>query len=224
MKGEDRELTTISYVVLGLVASTPRCTTYDMKRIVQMSIGNFWAFPHTSLYAESARLVELGMLDVDQEETGRRRRVYSLTQSGREALTDWLHEPDARLPGIRYPALLKLYFSGLAPDASDGLAAAQVESLSERLFELKGMYDEYAGRPDVTAQLSTLRLGIGLVEAALAFWRSILETQPAGAAVSETGGSVDRGSARGVSDTTDMSVVSDVSDTSRAKVVNDARR
>jgi len=45
-------------------------TPYDLKRFVQLSVGNFWPFPHTQLYAEPARLAEAGLL----EETGRRRR------------------------------------------------------------------------------------------------------------------------------------------------------
>ena len=53
-------LTPTSYVVLGLVGAFGPCTSYDMKRFVSVSIGYFWPFPHSQLYAEPARLAQLG--------------------------------------------------------------------------------------------------------------------------------------------------------------------
>ena len=47
-------LTPTSYLVLGLVARQGECTSYDMKRTVSGSIGYFWTFPHSQLYAEPA--------------------------------------------------------------------------------------------------------------------------------------------------------------------------
>ena len=69
----------VSYLVLGIVALRGPSTSYDLKRFVQLTIGNFWPFPHTQLYAEPARLAEAGLLEETREETGRRRRYYSIT-------------------------------------------------------------------------------------------------------------------------------------------------
>ncbi len=63
----------VSYLVLGIVAVRGPSTSYDLKRFVQLSIGHFWPFPHTQLYAEPARLAEAGLLEETQEESGRRR-------------------------------------------------------------------------------------------------------------------------------------------------------
>ena len=73
-----------SYLVLGIVAMRGPSTPYDLKRFVQLSVGNFWPFPHTQLYAEPARLAEAGLLEETREETGRRRRHYTITD-GRAA-------------------------------------------------------------------------------------------------------------------------------------------
>ena len=40
----------VSYLVLGIVAVRGPSTSYDLKRFVQLTIGNFWPFPHTQLY------------------------------------------------------------------------------------------------------------------------------------------------------------------------------
>lgn len=171
----DLELTTTSYVVLGLVAVSPGYSSYDMKREVQLSIGKFSNFPHTSLYTEPARLVEAGLLTAQEEESGRRRRSFFLTDLGHEVLADWLSEPSGEMVEVRYPAILKLYFSGLLPEAVSGLATAQIEALSESLMALKTMHQKFSKRPKVASQVRTLELGIALNEAALAFWRSVMD-------------------------------------------------
>jgi len=48
-------LTSVSYLVLGLVGRAGSATPYDLKRRVGESIGNFWPFPHSQLYSEPAR-------------------------------------------------------------------------------------------------------------------------------------------------------------------------
>ncbi len=42
------QLTTTSYVVLGMVAMRGRARSYDLKRAVNHSVGYFWPFPHAS--------------------------------------------------------------------------------------------------------------------------------------------------------------------------------
>src|SRR5438067_12610763 len=87
------KLTPTSYEVLGLVAFLGRATSYDMKRLAAMSVGYFWTFPHSQLYAEPERLVEMGLLEETREEGGRRRRVFSVTEDGTGELEDWLADP-----------------------------------------------------------------------------------------------------------------------------------
>ncbi|MFC6706807.1 PadR family transcriptional regulator [Flexivirga alba] len=86
-------LTTTSYVVLGMLAMRGPSTSYQLKRAVGRSVGYFWPFPHAQLYSEPKRLVELGLLDVQTEEEGRRRQTFSVTGAGLTALRRWLREP-----------------------------------------------------------------------------------------------------------------------------------
>src|SRR6478672_2267938 len=65
------QLTPVSYVVLGMVAEGAT-TSYDMKQKASRSVGYFWNFPHSQLYAEPGHLVELGLLDEEREAEGRR--------------------------------------------------------------------------------------------------------------------------------------------------------
>ena len=103
-------LTPTSYIVLGLLERAGEATPYDLKQLVAGSVGNFWSVPHSQLYAEPERLARARYLDERREEGGRRRRLYSLTERGREALSAWRAEPTSALPELRDPGLLKLFF------------------------------------------------------------------------------------------------------------------
>ena len=105
-----------SYVVLGSIAVRGPSTSYDLKRFVELTLGHFWSFPHSQLYAEPDRLARAGLLTEDREEGGRRRRTYAITNDGRRVLDAWLHEPATAQVELRHPGLLKLFFSELADD------------------------------------------------------------------------------------------------------------
>ena len=95
-------LSNTSYVVLGMIGLRGPSTPYDLKRGIGHSVGYFWPFPHAQLYAEPERLERMGLLAVQPEESGRRRKVYTLTGPGRAALREWLSSPDQRaLPDAR---------------------------------------------------------------------------------------------------------------------------
>jgi PadR family transcriptional regulator AphA len=168
-------LTPTSYLVLGLVATLGRATSYDLKRRVATSVGYFWSFPHSQLYAEPARLAEAGLLDVEEEPSGRRRRVWSVTEAGLATLRAWLHDPAPERGEIRDPGLLKLFFGDLAEPADvAAVARAQAEAHRRRLAEL----DAIAARAGATADdasfpLRTLDLGRRVARLYVDFWDEV---------------------------------------------------
>jgi len=170
----DIRLGPVSYLVLGITALRGPSTPYDLKRFVQLSIGHFWPFPHTQLYAEPARLAEAGLLKETREESGRRRRHYELTDAGRERLDGWLVEPVASPNEIRDLALIKLFFSELTdPVAIEALAAEQVAAHRAKAAIYQAIRDRFAGRADLAHRLLTTELGIRLSDTAAEFWEEI---------------------------------------------------
>ena len=131
-------LTGTSYAVLGLIGHLEPCSPYDLKRYLEQSVENFWPVPHTTFYAEPARLAKAGYLDETQEPTGRRRKLYRLTDQGRGVLADWVHAPEAAAPQIRDEFVLKL-FLGADPIP---LLDARVAWHREKLAELEGYLSE----------------------------------------------------------------------------------
>src|SRR5260370_40403074 len=65
-------LSHFSCLLRGLVAGMGPATPYELKQVVNASLGYFWSFPHSQLYSEPDRLAGLGLLEVEQEEAGRR--------------------------------------------------------------------------------------------------------------------------------------------------------
>jgi PadR family transcriptional regulator, regulatory protein AphA len=128
---EPVRLTPTSFIMLGLIEQVGVATPYQLKRLVGLSVGYFWSLQHAQLYSEPERLAAAGYLDVEREDSGRRRKRYSLTRRGREALDAWRAEPAAQPAEMREPALLKLFF-GADPEL---LAHAQLPAHRERLAE-----------------------------------------------------------------------------------------
>jgi DNA-binding PadR family transcriptional regulator len=127
-------LTSTSYAVLILLELLGEATSYDLKQALVRSIENFWPVPHTTFYEEPARLANAGYLSARQEPSGRRRRLYKLTDSGRVALREWAHDPEVAPPQLRDEAMLKV-FAGGDPRA---IFSRRVEWHREKLAELEG--------------------------------------------------------------------------------------
>jgi DNA-binding PadR family transcriptional regulator len=146
-----------------------QATPYDLKQIVAATIGNFFSIPHSQIYAEPARLANAGYLTETRERTGRRRKHYSITERGRNALEEWLAGPTGELYELRDPGLLQLAF-GADPGA---LARAQLEAHEQRLAELRSMARMLEAAGASEAQRLVAEAGIGHEREYIRFWKRI---------------------------------------------------
>lgn len=169
-------LSTTSYVVLGMIALRGPSTSYDLKRATGHSVGYFWHFPHAQLYSEPQRLAALGLLHLNAEREGRRRKTFSITERGRAALRAWLAEPTNEHFEMRDIAELKLFFNEAGePQNVVNLAREQVKQHEQRIGVYQEMQHRFGDRPDVAARMVTLQLGLEMEYAALRFWTALAE-------------------------------------------------
>jgi len=154
--------------VLGLLELAGEGTPYDLKRVAQLSTNNFWSVPHTQIYTECERLAREGLLNEQRETEGRRRRLYSITELGREHLDAWRSEPSDDIYELRDASTLKLFF-GADPAA---LAARQVESHTNRLKVYEELLEHKQHLP--SGQLLALECGIGHEREFIRFWSELL--------------------------------------------------
>ncbi len=138
MKSKSIRLTSTSYALLALLEQLGEATPYEIKQAMDKSLENFWPVPHTTAYDEPARLAQGGYLSVHQEQGGRRRKTYSLTEEGRTALAAWAADPVAAPPQVRDEVMLKV-FAG-----ADPLVFLEPRKAYHRakLAELQGYLDE----------------------------------------------------------------------------------
>ncbi|APZ50848.1 PadR family transcriptional regulator [Salipiger abyssi] len=172
---EPLRLSPVSYVVLGVIRLRGPSTSYDLKRAVGRSIQYFWPFPHSQLYVEPNRLAEAGLLSCEQEAEGRRRRLYALTEAGKDALDRWLGSGTEQVFELRDMALMQLFFSAdLRPDQLRDLAEGQVRFHRQRiatLEEIAGNTGEFAGQN----RMLPLDLGLRLARTYVDFWSDVAE-------------------------------------------------
>jgi PadR family transcriptional regulator AphA len=150
-------LTTTSYAVLTLVEHLGQATPYDLKQALEKSIENFWQVPHTTFYAEPDRLASGGYLALRRETGGRRRKLYSLTEQGSDALREWAGSSDTAPPQLRDEGVLKI-FAGANPES---VFAGRREWHLAKIEELQGYLDSLTGE-DAPTQASRATLIAGL--------------------------------------------------------------
>jgi len=166
---------TSKYAILGMLSLGPR-TGYQLRQEIGASISHFWSESYGQVYPVLRDLAESGLATVTVEpgEGKPDRKVYTITDAGREELRAWLRRPAPPSPN-RNELLLKLFFGRQVSDAD---LVAVVEDYRVRwargLEEWEAIASRLQDRPasddlDLRDRLFTLRYG-ALVGAATVAW------------------------------------------------------
>ena len=170
-----RTLTPTGHLVLGMLAMFGPMTSYQLEQRVAATVGSFWLFPHSQLYAEPRKLADAGLLQETIERGGRRRRTYRITDAGLAALDVWFSEPESGRTEARDPGLLKLFFADLAgPEAVQHLAESQARTHRARERELGQRREQLAGRAG-RHTLATLELSARHAATFAEFWEQLAQ-------------------------------------------------
>ncbi len=107
---------TLEFAILGFLNYSP-LTGYDLKKIFDNSIRHFWQADQSQIYRTLARLSEQGYVTVEKVEQAARpdRKVYSITENGRQEFRSWLTIP-VQLDSPRSAPLVQVFFSGQLSD------------------------------------------------------------------------------------------------------------
>lgn len=166
-------------VLLGLLTIEPM-SGYDLGQLIRASIGHFWNESYGQIYPNLKNLAGGGFVTAKTERHKGKpdRRIYSITNKGRERLARWLAvEPQPEIP--RNELLLKLFFG---VQASPRTLIGYVERMAERetavLEELKRLQREEIARrsryPDAPYWKMAARFGQLELEAHLRWARETL--------------------------------------------------
>lgn len=122
------------FVLLGTLMSGSK-HGYEIMQFLESALEPTWYVSTSQLYALLKRLEESGLLDSSMETQSSRpsKRVFFLTNEGKEAFLNWVHSPTEHVRDFRNEFISKLFFfHNLALEGGTDLVDAQVEIL-ERL-------------------------------------------------------------------------------------------
>ena len=102
----------LKHALLGFLSYQPM-TGYDLKQHFDRSIYYFWNAKLSQIYPTLSKMKDEGWLtmEVEHQEDRPNRKVYHVTEAGREELRRWLREPTAVAP-VRDAFLIKIFFGG----------------------------------------------------------------------------------------------------------------
>ena len=160
------------YAILGILSLGP-ISGYDIKKVFQRSVANFWNESYGQIYPLLRTLVADGLATKSiKKQVGKPdRHTYALTNKGFEELQQWLIEPVKDQIG-RIEIALKLFF-GHQVKVADNIR--QVEHFREmRDRELKALIAieerlkaELADKPNLPYMLMTVSYGQHVTQALL---------------------------------------------------------
>ena len=104
-----------AYAILGLLTFGRELSGYDVKKWADASLRFFWWAPATShIYRELARLEDLGLVTSRAApDAERRKRLYRITDAGRDAAAEWVTAPVADPIVVKHPVALRLWLGHL---------------------------------------------------------------------------------------------------------------
>jgi DNA-binding PadR family transcriptional regulator len=129
---EMRNVITLSYGLLGLLARKP-LSGYDLAQQMKRRVGLMWSALPSQIYPELARLEKQGLVThqvVEQPDYRPDKKVYEITEAGREALRQWVTEPTPPT-AIRDEFVLKAYSIWLA-DPQEALRCLREQEQAHR--------------------------------------------------------------------------------------------
>lgn len=164
-------ISTLGYALLALLVRKPS-TGYELSHRLDRPIGYFWTAQHSQIHGELGKLSAADAVSWTAlpGPGPHDKKVYSITETGRRHLADWVIEPP-KLEPARSEMLLKAYAMWTAdPVRARQLVLAQLAMHQSQLADYEVMWrtvtDAHPGgvpprtHPDFGNYL-TLRYGIG---------------------------------------------------------------
>ena len=131
------QLTTTSYAVLTQLGVRP-WSTYELAQQRVRYLRYVWPAAESAIYREAKRLASMGLIEGEKEYTGKRARtVYSITETGKEALREWLGTPVSPF-SMEFEAILRIFIAPLGTKDELLSTLNQVKTDAREMLEFAG--------------------------------------------------------------------------------------
>jgi DNA-binding PadR family transcriptional regulator len=147
----------LKYGILGLLSERP-LHGYEVKNRFESLLGGSWEVNFGQIYTTLQRLERDQLVEAVGRRGDRGKQAYRLTEVGRQALQEWLTQPESEPQQLREEIYVKLLLSTrLANGHLDELLAAQRRVYMQRLKDLSEL--EERARLDGREDLVLLFMG-----------------------------------------------------------------
>lgn len=148
LPAESRRPSVLGHAILQLLTRNA-ASGYDLKKRFFSSVGHGWHAYDTQIYRELKSLEAAGFVSgkVAQGRSGPQRRLYTITEEGRESLREWLTS-DLDLTKIKDELSLRVWTADLFPPGTFEEFIIQArdqwqESLEHQKTSLRVLREEY---------------------------------------------------------------------------------
>jgi DNA-binding PadR family transcriptional regulator len=120
----------IKYAILGLLHYT-NMHGYRIKKHIEQNFGHMWSINYGQIYPNLKKLEQDGLIRmtevIQNDEKGPPRKLYSITEKGKEEFATWLHDSPEKSMLLRDPFLMRFVFFGFGdPDRALALIDEQI--------------------------------------------------------------------------------------------------
>jgi DNA-binding PadR family transcriptional regulator len=131
-----QDLPMTAYALLGLLSFDDPLTGYELKQRADRTLRYYWVSPAMSqVYSELERLHDLGLVRRHGDD---RTTSYSLTRTGRTALTRWMKDTPVGFPVLKHPVALRLLLGALVdPEAISEMLRRHLVALDDERADLE---------------------------------------------------------------------------------------
>lgn len=130
----------LSQAILAALIGNKPCSGYDLAKQFNSYLGFFWKATHQQIYRELAVMEKDGLVTCElvRQEERPAKKVYSVTEKGKQHLVEWIAQPSEPSP-IKEDLLAKFHVGYLVPC---GIILDEIERQRKLHAEKLALYRE----------------------------------------------------------------------------------
>ncbi|WP_282780852.1 MULTISPECIES: PadR family transcriptional regulator [unclassified Nocardia] len=178
--GQRPDLPTTAWAVLGMLSHADELSGYDLKKWADWSLQFFyWSPSFSQIYAELKRLEKHGYATsrtVVSEDGMRGKRMYAITESGREAAAHWVNHSPVEAPVLKHSVMLRAWLGHLAePERMREILSQHIDYAETMRRRAQADADGADANPEWAYPSAVLRWCVRHYEAEREFARDLLD-------------------------------------------------
>ena len=140
----------MEYLVLGLLVLSPM-TGYELQQFIRQNLALICSHSAGSVHTALAKLEREGHIAAAETTEGRRRKkTFSITESGRTAFASWVSQP-MQAEKVKNMELSRLFFLGLAkPEERSAAIRDYIRQMEETAAVLRAIRERFRQAQEIS--------------------------------------------------------------------------